>query len=158
MTKGEIVKLIFFILIVEIVGSAGTIFTTPAISTWYATLNKPSFNPPNWLFGPVWTTLFLLMGVSLYLVWQQRKNKKAVGLPFAVFTIQLILNVLWLALFFGAHSPFLGFIDIILLIGAIGATMWQFAKVSKPSALLLVPYLAWTIFAAVLNFNILVLN
>lgn len=139
----------------QIAGLVGSVFTTPAISTWYSTLNKPSFTPPNWLFAPVWLTLYTLMGISLYLIWESKKEKKAaVGL----FAIQLVLNAFWSILFFGLKSPLYGLITIVILWIAIMATIAEFYKISKPAAYLLIPYICWVSLATALNYFIWFLN
>jgi benzodiazapine receptor len=150
------IKLILSILISLAAGAIGSIFTSSAIPTWYAALNKPFFNPPNYLFGPVWTVLYIMMGIALYLVWAKgyKKHKKAIN----VFGIQLILNALWSVLFFGMRNPLLAFIEIILLWSAILYTIILFHKTSKTAAYLLIPYLLWVSFASVLNFYIFYLN
>lgn len=158
MNQKRLVKLIAAILICQLAGIIGSIFTAPAISGWYATIEKPLFNPPNWLFAPVWTTLFLLMGLSLFLVWEKGLGEKKVKLAVFVFGIQLVLNVLWSFFFFGLQSPFLAFIIILLLWLAILATMVLFYGISKKAGFLLVPYWLWVSFAAFLNYSIWVLN
>ena len=105
MVKGKLTKLVAAILVCEFVGLLGSIFTIPAITTWYAALQKPSFSPPNWLFGPVWTLLYALMGVSAYLVWEKGIKKKGVKPALKLFSLQLILNFMWSILFFGLRSP-----------------------------------------------------
>lgn len=150
-------KVVWFILLVELMGSIGTFFTSPKIQTWYATLNKPSFSPPNWVFGPVWGGLFFLMGLALYLVWEtgpSRARKMAVW----AFSVQMALNVLWSAFFFGKESPFLGLVDIALLLLTIVWTIFSFKKVNRTAAWLLLPYLLWVSFATILNFAIWRLN
>ena len=132
-------------------GAVGGLYTAPAIPEWYAGLTKPSFTPPDWLFGPVWTMLYLLMGVALYLVWRHGIHDRRVRAAMALFFGQLALNVLWTVLFFGMQSPQLAFIEIILLLLVIAANARAFHRISKPAALLLVPYLAWVCFAALLN-------
>lgn len=151
-------KLIFALLICQAAGGIGSLFTIPAIDSWYADLNKPSFNPPNWLFSPVWITLFVLMGIALYLVLVKDLSQEKVKTALFLFFTQLTFNTLWSVLFFGLKSPLFGFIEIILLIILVLATIFQFVKISKPAALLLVPYLLWIIFAAFLNFSIWQLN
>lgn len=136
-------------------GVVGSIFTSQSVSTWYITLNKPSFNPPNWMFGPVWTVLYILIGISLYLVWT---NKKRTITAFWVFGIQLALNALWSFLFFGLQSPLSAFIEIIILWAAILATIIIFYRISRPAAYLLIPYILWVSFAAVLNLALVLLN
>ncbi len=137
-------------------GGVGSIFTTSAIPTWYAILNKPLFSPPNWIFAPVWTILFILMGISLYLVWiaKDRLKQKA----FNIFFVQLALNVLWSILFFGMKNPLFAFFDIIVLWIAIFLTIKSFYKIDKLAGNLLIPYIAWVSFAALLNLSIVVLN
>lgn len=124
---------------------------------WYASLNKPAWNPPNWVFGPVWTLLYGMMAVAAWLVWQQG-GFALQRRPLRLFLIQLGLNALWTPLFFGLRSPGLAFVDIILLWLAIVATLISFWRVSRPATWLLVPYLAWVSFAAVLNGTIWWLN
>jgi translocator protein len=141
-----------------IAGIIGSFFTTPSIKTWYADLVKPAFNPPNWLFGPVWTLLYILMGVSLYLYLQQWKGTREQKTGLAFFGIQLVLNALWSIIFFGLHMPLLAFAEIILLWMSILLTLLNFRKVSKAAAWLLVPYLMWVSFASALNFAIYFLN
>ncbi len=139
---------------VELIGNIGSLATFSQITTWYAALNKPAFNPPNGIFGPVWTILFALMGIALYLVWSEKNNKKAL----ALFAIQLVLNVLWSFVFFGWHQPGWAFIEIMLLWIAIATTIIEFKKLSKAAAWLMAPYLAWVSFAAVLTFAVWQLN
>ncbi len=152
----KIVKFLLAVLLCEGAGIVGSFFTTPSIGSWYATLSKPSFNPPNWIFAPVWTLLFFLMGVSLYLVWCKKDNLPVGGKRVAVlvFFQQLSLNILWSALFFGLHNPFLAFCEIILLWLSILMTIFYFSKISKAAAWLLLPYILWVSFAAFLNFSI----
>lgn len=143
-------NIILAILFCELAGGIGSLFTAPSIGTWYAGLVKPSFNPPNWIFGPVWTTLFALMGVALYLIWKSRAM-----IPFF---IQLALNVLWSVIFFGLHSPFFALLEIAVLWLAIFWTIIACRKVSKAAAYLLMPYLLWVSFASALTFSIWRLN
>ncbi|MDD5433136.1 MAG: tryptophan-rich sensory protein [Candidatus Pacebacteria bacterium] len=152
-------KFLIAVILCEGAGVIGSFFTTPSIGSWYAALSKPSFNPPNWIFAPVWTLLFFLMGISLYLVWsafpkdaegEEIKKRTAV----LVFFQQLGLNILWSALFFGLHNPLLAFIEIIALWFGILMTIFYFAKISKAAAWLLVPYILWVSFAAFLNLSI----
>lgn len=124
---------------------------------WYASLQKPAWNPPGWIFGPVWTALYTMMAVAAWLVWK-RGGFVAQRRPLALFLTQLSLNALWTPLFFGLHWPGLAFAEILLLWLAIAATIAAFRPVSRPAMLLLVPYLAWVSFAAVLNFKLWRLN
>ena len=152
-------KLVISIIACEAIGAAGSIFTIGAISTWYATILKPSFNPPNWLFGPVWTTLFFLMGVSLYLIWASvDTSQSSRNLAFMTFGVQFVLNLLWSALFFGLHQIFFGFVEIIVLWVAIALTILASYRVSKVAAYLLLPYIAWVTVATLLNYYVWVLN
>ncbi len=156
--KVNFVRLIVSIIICQLAGIIGSFFTAPNIPTWYAAVNKPWFNPPNWVFAPVWTTLFVLMGISLYLIWEKGIEKKDVRMAVAVFGIQLLFNIIWSVLFFGFQNPMLAFVEIIILWLSILATIVLFYKLSKPAALMLVPYIAWVTFAAVLNYYIWILN
>ena len=135
----------------------GGFVTAPNIPNWYADLAKPTWNPPDWIFGPVWSCLYLMMAVSVWLVWRQGGFALA-KLPLALFAVQLGLNSLWSILFFGLHSPGLAFLEIVLLWGAILATLIVFWKRSKWAGGLLVPYLAWVSFATVLNVTIWQMN
>lgn len=147
-------KLVISVVLCLIAGVIGGLFTAESIPTWYAQLQKPAFNPPNWVFGPVWTTLYVLMGVSFYLIWEKEKNKT----PAVIFGVQLLFNVLWSILFFGLRSPFYAFIEIIALWMMIAATILAFHSIDKRASLLLVPYILWVSFAAFLNFSIWQLN
>jgi translocator protein len=146
------------VIICQMAGIIGSIFTTPAIPTWYANINKPTFRPPNWVFAPVWTTLFLLMGIALFLIWKKGLKRKDVKIAFSVFTFHLLLNTLWSILFFGLKSPFAAFIEIIFLWIAILISIILFFRISKIAAYLLIPYILWVSFASVLNFAIWRLN
>ncbi len=154
----ESVKLIVSITICLFAGFLGSFFTIPAIPTWYATLIKPTFAPPNWLFFPVWTTLFVMMGISLYLVWRKGLEDQQVKNALVIFAVQLILNVLWSAAFFGLRSPLSGLIEISILWISIAYTIMIFMKVSRTAGLLLIPYIIWVSFAAIFNFFIWRLN
>jgi len=158
MEGNKILKLIAAILLCQGAGIAGSFFNIASIPTWYTTINRPFFNPPNWIFAPVWTTLFVLMGISLYLVWAKGFKEGKIKTAMTIFGIQLGLNVLWSALFFGLQSPMLAFIEIVILWAAIYLTIAKFKEISKTAALLLVPYLFWVSFAAVLNLSIWLLN
>ena len=149
--------LIWAIIICQLAGIIGAFFTTPAIPGWYAGLNKPVFNPPAWIFGPVWTMLYLMMGIALYLVWISKKGKKRSG-ALKAFGIQLVLNGLWSVIFFGWQLPWLAFGEIIILWLMIGMTIKKQLLVNKTAAYLMLPYLAWVSFASVLNLAIAWLN
>lgn len=150
--------LVLCIAIPLLAGFAGSLFTMESVTSWYTQLNKPWFTPPDWVFGPVWTALYILMGISLFLVVKEGIKKPLVRQGVLIFAGQLVLNVAWSLLFFGLQSPMLGLIGIILLYGAIIATIISFYKVSKPAAWLLIPYIAWVSIATALNVMILVLN
>lgn len=137
-------------------GVAGSLATTSKVPTWYASLNKPSWNPPSWVFAPVWTTLYTMMGVAAWIVW--RRAGSPYHRAFLFFWIQLVLNTAWSFLFFGLEQPGLALADIVLLWLSIAATLRAFRKWSGAAALLLTPYLAWVSFAACLNFAIWRLN
>ncbi|MDD2225128.1 MAG: tryptophan-rich sensory protein [Candidatus Shapirobacteria bacterium] len=145
-------KFVFCILITEGAGVIGSIATFSSVKTWYLTdLIKPSFNPPSWIFGPVWTLLFFLIGTALYLVWTKKNN-------LFWFWVQLFLNILWSFLFFGLHSPLFALFEIVLLWFAILITIIKFWSFNKNAGILLLPYLAWVSFASFLNFSIARLN
>ncbi len=139
-------------------GSLGSLVTTTGPGSWYASLIKPAFTPPNWVFGPVWITLFALMGIALYLVWKAGTGRREVKVALGIFFVQFALNVLWSFLFFGLASPVLGFINIILLWIMIAATIAAFYPVDRRAAYLLVPYIAWVTLALFLNGAIWLLN
>jgi len=154
----DIAVLAGFILLCLMAGGIGSIFTFQSIPTWYAGLNRPDFSPPNWVFGPVWTTLYIMMGIAAYLVYAKGIRKKETKTALALFSVQLVLNTLWSILFFGLQSPLYGFICIIALWLAIAATIWKFYGIDKNAGLLMVPYILWVSFASVLNFFIWMLN
>lgn len=152
------IKLILSILICEFAGVIGSLFTASAIKTWFVTLNKPFFNPPDYIFAPVWISLYALMGISLYFVWNKGINTKKEKTAVKIFFMQLTLNALWSIFFFGLRSPVIAFIDIVLLWILILYTMVYFYKIEKVSCYLLVPYILWVSFASVLNLSIVLLN
>ena len=154
----KIIKMVISILVCLLAGFIGSIATMPSIPTWYASLQKPAFNPPNWIFAPVWTTLFIMMGVAAYLIWDKGLEKKEVRSALAIFGLQLILNVLWSVLFFGIQLPLFAFIDIIMLWASILATIIYFYRISAAAAYLLIPYILWVSFASILNLSIVILN
>jgi benzodiazapine receptor len=136
----------------------GSIFTTPNVPTWYASLAKPAFAPPDWVFGPVWTALFTMMGISAYLVWREVPTDPRAKAALAVFILQLAANVSWSAAFFGLRSPLAGLVVIALLWALIALTIQKFRAISRTAGALLLPYLIWVSFAAVLNCAIWRLN
>ena len=154
----DLPKLIVSIIGCELVGFLGTPFTISAIPTWYATLNKPFFAPPNWIFGPVWTLLYFLMGVAFYLIWRQGLQKQKVKTASKYFLAQLALNFFWSPIFFGLKAPLLALIVIISMWILIVLTMKRFYPLSKWAFYLLAPYLLWVSFATLLNAGIVVLN
>lgn len=149
------IKLILCILLPLLVGGVSGYFTSQSIPNWYVYLNKPSFNPPNYLFGPVWTLLYILMGISFYLV----INKTNVNwLLVGIFITQLILNFFWSFIFFNAHNLGLALVEIIILWASILAMIILFYKTNKWAAILNIPYLLWVSFATLLNYSIYSLN
>jgi benzodiazapine receptor len=158
MQKRVIFKLIASLIVCQLAGFVGSLFTTPSIPTWYASLAKPSFTPPNWVFSPVWISLFVLMGISLFLLWEKTLHYPGVRTAMLWFAVQLGLNMLWSILFFGLKSPFLALIGIIVLWIAIFLTILKSFRVSKLAGMLLIPYLIWVSFAAGLNYSIWTLN
>lgn len=175
------IKLIISILICQGAGLIGSIFTAPAIPKWYAGIVKPGFTPPSWVFAPAWTALFLLMGISLYLVWEKKWQVKSLPVGsgekywnpiskklwqgswkeenvIAIFGLQLGLNILWSIVFFGLKAPDIAFAVILMLFFAILYTIVNFYRISKAAAFLLLPYIFWVSFAAVLNLFIVILN
>lgn len=154
----SVLRLIIAILICQGAGLIGSVFTVSAIPSWYTNLVKPSFSPPNWLFAPVWISLYTLMGIAAYLVWNKRFDKKKVKTALTPFAVQLALNSLWSIIFFGLRLPWLAFLEIIILWFFILLTVLKFYRISKPAGLLLLPYLLWVSFAAILNLSIVVLN
>ena len=151
-------KLFISIAITLLVGAIAGYFTTSGVNGWYAVANKPSFNPPNWLFAPVWTALYIMMGIALYLVWSKGASKEIKQTALILFAVQLALNFAWLFIFFYAKQPGWAFVEIIVLWLAILLTIFWFGKISSVSAWLLVPYISWVSFASLLNFYIWKLN
>lgn len=152
MVRRDILVLAGLILLCQAVGGLGALFTRAAIPAWYATLNQPWFNPPAWLFGPVWITLYIMMAVAVWLVWRQRVQYPAAArAALLAFAIQLLLNTLWPLVFFGLHAIGAALIVIVVLLAAIAETIVKFRAVSPPAAWLLAPYFAWVAFATVLN-------
>lgn len=164
-------KLIVSLLIPQVAGGVGGLFTSSAVKDWYPVLAKPALNPPAWVFGPVWTVLFLLMGYALYLVWREwdqgnPSTRLRVKIALAIFGLQLFLNALWSIIFFGSTSLTIhglnnigiALVEIVFLWLAILATIIAFAKISKPAAWLLAPYILWVSFAMYLNYSIYTLN
>ena len=158
MSTADIVKLIVSIVACEGAGGIGSVFTRRAISTWYAALKKPAFTPPNSVFKPIWITLYALMSVAVFIVWREGLAQEGVEIAFILFWVQLVLNILWSAIFFGRRSPLGGMVVILLLWAAILVTIIKFFAVSNVAGGLLIPYLVWVSIAANLNVRIWVLN
>jgi len=154
----DIVKLIVSIVACEGAGGIGAIFTTPAIQTWYKGLKKPTFTPHNSVFGPVWITLYLLMGIAVFLVWREGLSQEGVTAAFILFWVQLVLNILWSIIFFGLRSLLGGMVVILLLWIAILVSIILFFGVSPIAGGLLIPYIIWVSIAANLNVQVCKLN
>lgn len=148
-------RLFGFVVGCELVGFLGSYFTISSIPVWYANLTKPFFSPPNWLFGPVWTILYALMGISIFLIYESKKNNRE---ALKLFAIQLALNFIWTPMFFGIKDLSLAFVIIIAMWYYIFLSIKSFAKINKTASYLLYPYLAWVSFATLLNFSIWILN
>ncbi len=158
MTVRNVIAFIVALALPQIAGGIGALFTFAAIPTWYATLAKPELAPPNWIFGPVWTTLFILMGIAAFIVWKKGWERPEVQVALSAFGFQLVLNTFWSILFFGLQSPGLALFEIVLLWSAIVANIVAFWRVSRIAGLLLLPYIAWVSFASYLNYMIWMLN
>jgi len=154
----NILKLVVSIIICHLAGIIGSLFTAPAIDSWYQFLEKPIFNPPSWVFAPAWLVLYTLMGISLYLIWKTEDKWKLKRIAIIFFATQLILNGLWSIIFFGAKNPMWAFFEILLLWIFIGLTFSFFYMIKRKSAYLLLPYWLWVSFAALLNVCIWYLN
>ncbi len=152
------VKFAVSILITEGAGGIGSVFTFGAIPTWYATLARTPISPPNWLFAPMWVSLYFLIGVAFYYIWTKGLREDGNWLAATIFSVQLILNVLWSLIFFGLHSLLFGAIEIIFLWFFIAATIIEFHSIDKKAAYLLFPYLSWVSIATLLNIAILFAN
>jgi benzodiazapine receptor len=158
MKKINWLKLLISISICQTAGIVGSIFTTPAINSWYVFLKKPAFQPPSWLFGPVWIILYTLMGVVFYQIWQLGWGKEIIKKTMLIFIFNLVINSLWSVLFFGLKSPLLALVDIILLWLVILTLIVQFWSLKKEASYLFIPYFTWVSFATLLNFSIWQLN
>ena len=154
----KILKFVVSIALCQSAGLLGSFFTIPAIPTWYATLNKPAFSPPDWLFSPVWISLYTLMGISLFMIWNKAEKRPYRLKALVFFFIQLVLNALWSVFFFGLQSPLAGLIEMAFLWSAIVLTIYYFFKLSQWAGILLLPYLVWVSFAFILNFSLWTLN
>lgn len=160
----DILKLVLSVAICQGAGLIGTVFTVSSISNWYNLLNQPAFRPPNWLFGPVWTTLYTLMGISFYLIWIKLKDSKynnkakLIRMSLMIFLIHLFFNATWSIIFFGLHNIFLALINILVIWMFIVILITKFWILDKRAAVMLIPYLAWVSFATILNYSIWILN
>ena len=160
-TRNKNFQFIPFIICLAIplaIGALGSLLTMESVKTWYTTLNKPSFNPPNEIFGPVWSILYILMGISSYLVWKERKSFTSYNLAVGLYCSQLILNLMWSFLFFYQHQIGLALVEIIILLIAIISTAVVFYKANKAAGLLFIPYILWVSFASYLTYSIFILN
>ncbi|WP_231491501.1 TspO/MBR family protein [Pedobacter sp. Leaf170] len=140
------------------IGALGGIATANSVKTWYLTLNKPSFNPPSWLFAPVWTTIYILIGIAAYLVWVKRDTIVHFPRTVAIYAIQLILNLCWSFIFFYFHEIGFALAEIIMLLIMIIINAITFYKIDKLAGLLFIPYILWVSFASFLTYNIYILN
>lgn len=152
------IKLIVSLALPLAIGAIGSLFTASSIPTWYANLSKPTFAPPNWVFAPVWTTLFILMGIACFLIWKKGTAVSGVKTSLGIYSFQLLLNLLWSVIFFYLRAPGWAFLEIMILWTAILLTVGRFHKISRLAAWLLVPYLLWVSFASYLNFSIWRMN
>ena len=157
MKISHIIKLIISILLPLSVGAIAGMFTSQAVPAWYASLNRPSFNPPNWVFGPVWTSLYILLGISFFLIWKEEASKER-DLAIKVFSIQMLLNFAWSFLFFYFNLIGAALIEIILLWISIALMIYLFYKIKPSAAYLNIPYLLWVSFATILNAGYYFLN
>lgn len=156
--SADVAKIIVSLLAAFLAGGIGSVFTTSSLPNWYAGLQKPFFTPPDWLFAPAWTILYVLMAVAAFLVWRQGLRTLGVRRALWAYLVQLILNVLWSVVFFGLKSPLFGMVVILFLWFAIIVTTVRFFWVSRTAAWLMVPYAIWVTFASVLNIGIYALN
>lgn len=154
----NIVKAIIAIAIPLMVGATSGFFTVTGVESWYQTIQKPSWNPPNWIFGPVWTTLYVMMGIALFLVWKEDTSEELKKIAIALFAVQLTLNFFWSFIFFNQQQPGWALVEIIAMWFFILLTIFAFAQVNKTAAWLLVPYISWVSFATILNYTIWQLN
>ncbi len=158
MNGSNLLKLLASLAVVLAAGAVASLATARTAPTWYKGLVKPSFNPPEWLFGPAWTALYLMMAVAAFLVWKQGFSASWVKLALVLFLVQLVLNALWSVFFFGLRSPLAGLVNITVLWLVILATIVLFFRASVLAGVLLLPYIAWVSFAAVLNAAVFLLN
>ncbi len=141
-----------------LVGFLSGFATSSGIDSWYTTLNKPSFNPPNWIFAPVWTVLYIMMGISIALVWQAATEGREIGASIRIFCVHLVLNGMWSIVFFGIKVPIYALVIIVVLWLMISYMVIRFHKIDQKASYVLIPYLMWVSFATALNYYIVVLN
>lgn len=158
MWMNNIAKLVISILVPLAIGGTAGFFTATGVDSWYQTIQKPLWNPPNWIFGPVWTTLYILMGISLFLVWKSDSSSKLKKIAITFFAIQLVMNFFWSFIFFNQQQIGWALLEILVMWMFIIATIFAFGNISKTAAWLLVPYVSWVSFAALLNYAIWKLN
>jgi len=151
-------KLIIAIAIPLLVGGTSGFFTASGVESWYQTIARPTWNPPGWIFGPVWTTLYVMMGIALFLVWKEDTSVELKKIAIALFAVQLVLNFFWSFIFFNQHQIGWALVEIVVMWFFILLTIFAFAQVNKTAAWLLVPYISWVSFATILNFTIWQLN
>jgi len=154
----SIIKLLIAVAIPLVVGGISGYFTVSGVESWYLTLQKPSWNPPNWIFGPVWTTLYVMMGIALFLVWKEDTSSELKAIAVILFAVQLLLNFFWSFIFFKLEQPGWAFAEILVLWLMLLACIFAFGQVNKTAAWLLVPYISWVSFATILNGTIWKLN
>lgn len=155
---GNMYKLVISILLPVATGAVSGLFTVTGTGSWYQAISKPSWNPPGWIFGPVWTTLYVMMGIALYLVWKAETPAGAKKKAMILFAIQLFLNFLWSFIFFNQQEIGWALAEIILLWIFILFTIFAFGRINKTAAWLLVPYISWVSFAGILTYSIWKLN
>jgi tryptophan-rich sensory protein len=152
------VRALTSILIAQMAGVIGSVFTANSINNWYDTLNHPGWGPPNWVFGPVWVVLYTIIGYSAFLIWEKRKVDVRAKLALWVYGIHLVLNALWSVVFFGMQNPQLAFFEILVLGASIALMAVLFVRISRMAGLLMLPYIGWVFFATYLNYTIWMLN
>jgi translocator protein len=152
------VKLIIAIIIPLAVGATSGFFTASGVGSWYQTINKPSWNPPSWIFGPVWTTLYVMMGIALFLIWKSDAPDAQKRTAMLLFAVQMVLNFFWSFIFFKQHQMGWALVEIIAMWVMILLTIFSFAPISKTAAWLLVPYISWVSFATILNYTLWKMN
>lgn len=158
MKNKNFLKLIIALVVSQLFAIIGSLLTVTSSGSWFSLILKPSFTPPGWMFGSIWTILYLLMGLSAFLIWRQKLERKEVRFALLIFVFQLCLNLFWVFIFFSLKNPAIAFTEIISLLFAILATGLAFYQISKPAAYLLIPYVLWIMFLAVFNYSVWTLN